>query len=306
MILASALTQAIAVVLALAAAVAYPVGTAMQQKANLVQMRRGETGAADATKDVLRQTMWWAGMVVGLLGFVLQGVALSFGALVLVMPILITQLVFMVPAGAWVVGGEMHAHEWWGVALATVGLAVFLVSVRPESGLDSGPVRSWTIATAICGGLFLVLLIVARGSGSFRAALLGAAAGIEAGFLSGILKEATADFSFGNWALYAIAVFGIANVLVINIAIRAGRLSTAQTLIAVVSTIVSFALGLTVFREAVSMTPLIGLLAGAGLVVMGSGTWMLSRSPSLVALDTVAAAADAGKRDVDLGDEPAP
>lgn len=294
MLLAATAADVAAVVLALLAAMTYPAGSAAQQKAHLRDLLADrDAGVAAATVGVLRQWIWWAGIALGFVGVIMQAGASALAPLVLVAPVLALQLVFLVPASAWVVGTGMEGREWFAAALTTVGLAATLVALQPQEGVDLGRTGDWLEAAAVCAVLFAVFWIASLSDSPYKAALRGTAAGVHAGVVGAVIKQAVEAPNLGNWAVWAMAVLGVMNVVWINSALRVGRLATGMTMIVVWGTIVTSGIGLWVFREELALTPLLGFVAVLALTAVGIGIALLAKSPSLLALEETTAEAEA-------------
>lgn len=274
-------------VLAVVAAFLFTAGLAMQQRANLDAMRSAPgsgSGAGAGAVDVVRRPMWLLGGAVGLVGFVIEGVALRLGAFLLVVPVLATQLVFMVPCGAWVVRGRVQRREWIPAILVLVGIVVFEVAFRPEAGRATGTPLAWVLTFAVSAVAIAALFAAGRLFGSYRAALYGCGAGTWAALVGALLKEATGA---SLWAFAAIVVAGPLNVVLLNLAVRAGRLSSAQTTVVAIGTVVSLVVGVVVFAETVSLDAWRIAAGVAAVVAAGWGIAGLARSPSLLVLDEI-------------------
>lgn len=272
----------LAAVLAVVAAFLYTAGLAMQQRANLDAMRSGGSSGAVA---VVKRPMWLLGSAVGIVGFVVQGVALVFGAFLLVVPILATQLAFMVPAGAWVVRTRVQRREWLPAILVLAGVAVFEVAFRPEAGRDTGLPLAWVLTFTVSIAVIAALFAAGRVWESYRAALYGCGAGTWAALVGALLKEATGG---SLWAFAAIVVAGPLNVFLLNVAVRAGRLSSAQTTVVAIGTAVSLVVGVVVFSETVALDAWRIMAGVASVLAAGWGIAGLARSPSLLVLDDIA------------------
>jgi len=278
--------ELLAVVLAVGAAFLYTAGLAMQQRGNLDAMRSrsGGAGAAAGAVAVVKRPMWLLGNLVSFAGFGLQAVALYLGAFLLVVPILATELAFMVPAGAWVVRSHVQRREWAPALMVLAGVVVFEVALLPEAGRGTGTALAWVVTFAVSGGLVGALFGAGRALPDYRAALYGCGAGIWASLVGALLKEATGG---SWWALGAIVIVGPLNILFLNVAIRAGRLSSAQTTVVAISTVVSLVIGVVVFDETVVLDAIRIVAAVAAVVVAAWGTVGLARSPSLLVLDEI-------------------
>lgn len=278
--------EALAAVLAVVTAFLYTAGLAMQQRGNLDAMRSetGATATSGAVVAVLKRPMWLLGNLVGFAGFGVQALALAFGPFLLVVPILATELAFMVPAGAWVVRSRVQRSEWAPAIMVLVGVAVFEVAFRPQPGRDTGTAGAWIVTFAVSIVLIAALFALGRALPDYRAALYGCGAGTWAALLGALLKDVTGG---SLWALAAIAVAGPLNVVLLNIAVRAGRLSSAQTTVVAIGTVVSLVVGVAVFSETVQLGVWSVVAGIAAVAVAGWGIAGLARSPSLLVLDEI-------------------
>jgi len=147
------------------------------------------------------------------------------------------------------------------------------------------------LALAVPPAAFLVL---AERLPEYRAALRGAAAGWEGGITGAVSKQVIgligggAGAVFSDWSIWGLAVLGPVDILLVNAALRAGRLSSAMVAITVAGPVSSLFLAGAVFDEQVAAGA--GALAGAAIaaVVGGFGIAALARSESLLALDASA------------------
>ncbi len=110
------------VLVALAAAALYSVAVGLQA-VEARQAPREETLRFALLGRLIRRPLWLAGAVTGILGWVLQAVALSFAPLTLVEPTLAASLVFLLIFGARALGEHVGGREVVGVLAVSVGLA---------------------------------------------------------------------------------------------------------------------------------------------------------------------------------------
>jgi uncharacterized membrane protein len=94
----------------------------------------------------LRRGVWLAGFALMIGSFLLQALALHFGRLSQVQPILVTELLFLVfILSAWF-GYRVGPREWMGVGLVSAGLAGFLVFAAPIGGDQLPGSLGWVAA----------------------------------------------------------------------------------------------------------------------------------------------------------------
>lgn len=283
-------------VLAVVAAGVFVAGMALQQKGNLVVMERAvaDPERSSGAATVVRNPIWIAGAVTMVLGFVLHAGALGLGSIVVVQPLQVSQIIFMVPASAWVVHAAIRRQDWIGAGLVVAGLAAFIVATQPTEGSNTvGGWEGWVWGTVGIVLLTALLWALAGRVPPYQAALMGTAVGVLYGLEAAVLKQAVGQIGDGPtftaistwWAIPSILLVCVALVFLQNVAMRAGRLSASLSTITVVSPISSAVLGILLFDEAISTTApaVTGALAGGVLATVG--VVLLARSPALVAAD---------------------
>jgi drug/metabolite transporter (DMT)-like permease len=274
-----------AIVLAVVSAFAYTLGLALQQKANLATV---EASSRRSTAWRVVSSRWWVlGFALGVAGFVLHGVALAVGSLTLVQVLQVSQIVFMVPMSAWVAHVALRRRDWLGGALVGLGLLGLLLALSPGQDTRQGSVGSWTAMSL--GSAVAVVVLLAWGHGSrWTAPLYGAAAGLVFGVEAATLKVASddlqADFSLltalrpATWITLALAVLGV---VIQNLALRAGSLSSAQASMTIATPILSAVIGWAVFGEHLDVGPATVAIGLACAVIAVAGVVLLSRSDAL-------------------------
>jgi drug/metabolite transporter (DMT)-like permease len=287
-----------AVALAVVSAFAYTLGLALQQKANLATI--GSSGSRLSTVWRVVSSRWWiVGFALGVGGFILHGVALAVGSLTLVQILQVSQIVFMVPLSAWVAHVALRRGDWVGGALVGVGLVGLLLALSPSQDTRQGTTTSWTLVSV--GAAVAVVLLVLAGRGSpWKAPLYGAAAGVlfgvEAATLKVVSDDLQNDFSLltalrpATWITLVLAVVGV---VIQNLALRAGSLSSAQASLTIATPIVSAIIGGAVFGEHLDVNPTTVAVAVVCAALAVVGVVLLSRSDALAtpaAPGTVAAA----------------
>src|SRR6201991_866823 len=117
----NALSQLLAVIFALLAALCAAVGMVVRQRAIQDQSRRDSP--ADSSGDAVvtswvSQPLWWAGTVAAFAGYAFQAVALSYGSLLLVQPLIVSSLLFVLPLGAKFLRQHVRPSDWrWSLVL---------------------------------------------------------------------------------------------------------------------------------------------------------------------------------------------
>jgi drug/metabolite transporter (DMT)-like permease len=241
--------------------------------------------------DLVRRPLFVASIAVNVAGAGLQVLALRFGSLALVQPLLVLSLLFaVVIASVGVQRRPPDAVLLAGVACCAAGIAGFLAVARPHGG--TGTVGSAT-ALPLAGGLAVVLaggLAAARwGPRAVRplwlAAGCGAAFGVNALLLKIVPGTLPAGFAdpLRQWPLYLMVIVTPVAFLLNQNAFQAGTLiAPVLALITTADPLVSMAAGVACLHEKIAAAP--ADLAAEGLflaVTMGGIIALAQRAPQV-------------------------
>jgi hypothetical protein len=249
------LSTPFAVVAALASALFLGISSVLDQRST----KRVENRRALSPRivvDLLRQPLWLAAIGANIAGFALQVVALDFGSLALVEPILACDLVFAVLL-LWYRGQRANLeppkvkHLLAGVAATTVGVAGFLAIGQPSAGRAQA--RFGTLPPLAIGIVVVVggCLAVAARSRNLRPLALALACGVCYGVAAFLIKLLTSEFGgglaqvFTDWPIYVFAVVGPAGYILNQDAFQQGTLlAPVQAIISAADPVISIALGI--------------------------------------------------------------
>jgi hypothetical protein len=275
----------LAILFALLAAATNGVASVLQRKANLDEVEADRTGVG-ALVDLIRRPLWLTAIGAMIVSFVLQGAALSSGALALVQPLMALDLPMTLLLGSLVFHRSLGRRAWGDIAVMTTGTGVFLFALDPTGG---SPVEAsgteWALAAGATGAVVVLLGVAGAASkGNRRAALLGIATGVcfalTAVFMSAALAGGLTAETFTRWQTYLVAVAGVTAVVYLQEALRAGQLVAVQPGVTLSDPVVAVVLGVFLFRESVrSGLWVVAVILGAAAVVWGAVR--LSRSPTL-------------------------
>jgi drug/metabolite transporter (DMT)-like permease len=277
----------LSVVLAILAAMANATASVLQRKAARRQPA-DESLSVRLLWDLVHQPAWIGGITAILIGFALQAAALATGPILLIQPVLVVELAFTLLLSGYVFRTRLRAREWTAVAGMSVGVALLLVAFAPHGG---DPRQASALAWALgCGvtvavvGTLVVLGLRARRAR--RAAFLGVAVGVWFGFTAALVAGMTAAFDAGfgeamrSWQTWSILVVGPLGFVLLQNALRAGRLVASQPGMTLSNPLSAVAWGVVVFGEQVRDGEwIIAQIAGAALVA--GCTVLLARSPLL-------------------------
>jgi drug/metabolite transporter (DMT)-like permease len=205
------LSSLIAVTSGLGAAMVFGLSSVAEQRGTKRVKQRQALSPA-ILLDLVRQPLWDTAIAATLVGFALQVVALRFGPLALVEPILVCDLIFAVLISSYL-RGLWDPVLVGGVAACAAGVAGFLIIARPSGGKST---VSLDVVMPLAAGLAAAVggcLIVARRSQNLRPLALALACGINYGAAAFLIKIATSQGGglihlLTNWPIYALAVVG--------------------------------------------------------------------------------------------------
>src|ERR1700735_1796662 len=135
----------VAIIFAVLSALSNACGAILQRLAVVSRTSGARPGWRTAI-DLVRQPMWLLGalFLIGTFGF--QAVALYFGPLSVVQPILVLELIFTLGLRAFLLHDDIAARTWSAALMICVGLAAFLVAASPTEGTHVPDAGQWIVA----------------------------------------------------------------------------------------------------------------------------------------------------------------
>ncbi len=245
----------VAVLAGLAAACSFGVGAALQHRqVQLAPM----TGRAPfrLLAHLARRRLWLAGIALATAAYGFQALALAFGPLSLVAPVVALDLLFAIPIAAKWSRQRMRAVDWGGCALAATGVAVFLAASPPAAGRSNATAGDWALAF---GAVALVAVVTVTVGMHARAPIWAALAAVSAGAVFGLTAALTLSLTrllreghgsiFWHWQLWALLALGIAGLLLSASAFQAGALSVSLPIMDTVEPLSGVLIGTLAFGE---------------------------------------------------------
>jgi drug/metabolite transporter (DMT)-like permease len=273
-------------------AVAAVLAAASNALASVLQRKAVHSAVASETFRLrliwvlIPRKMWLGGIAALIAGFLFQVVALSFGSLSLVQPILVTELPFTMFLVALLFRIRLGRESWLAVGVLTAGLVVLLTAAAPAEGHRHPGRIEWAIATIVTAGVIAYLVMAARPlSGAGRAAVLGVAAGLGFSFTAALMKEVTRVLPKGpavlltSWPVYAMVGAGLISLFLLQLALQ-NTLVVVQPALNVSDPVASIAYGVGLFGEKIRLGGWSVLeILGVGLILYGSAR--LAASPPI-------------------------
>jgi drug/metabolite transporter (DMT)-like permease len=277
-------------VLAVAAALSNALISVLQRM-GVEDAKEEDTLKLSLITHALRRGVWLAGFALMVGSFILQALALHFGSLSEVQPILVTELLFLVFILSVWFQYRTGPVEWLGVVLASGGLAGFLFFSSPTPGGETPSNLDWILVGGSCvGAMVIATLLALRGPRWWRAAMFGVAAAVGYAFTASLTKEVThyvaVDWTtmFLHWQTYGVAVFGVLSVFLTQNAFHAGPIGASQAALVLVDPIVSISIGIALFADNLQTQGVRGPLEAISLLVLIVGGFILSHSSAVALL----------------------
>ncbi|GAA1210155.1 DMT family transporter [Pseudonocardia alaniniphila] len=238
--------------------------------------------------ELLARPMWLLGLVATIVALFFQIVALAFGPLAVVQPLLVTGVAFAAVFAALMSGHRPDPLILLGALLCAAGLSTFLLLARPTAGSTDGDIDLWgglplaiALAVVVVGCIFYAASV----EHPSRVLALALATGVLYGVTAGLMKVITGqlrlglDEPFRHPVLYIVCIIGPIGFLLSQNTFQAGQLvAPAVAVITSVDPVVGVLIGVGWLGEELDTSP--AQLAGeclAALVVIGSIALIVAR-----------------------------
>jgi drug/metabolite transporter (DMT)-like permease len=274
------LNSALAIVLGVTAALMFGVASvADQHSTKLVKQRKALS--PKIFLDLMRKPLWLASVGGTLTGFALQVLALNFGPLALVEPLLACGLIFAVLINSYL-RRRFYPVLLGGVVGTAAGIAGFLIIANPTAGrAHVSFVSVLPLGAGLVAGVAACLAVSQRNARVRPLALAlacGICYGVSAFLVKLVIIDAGAGFTklFTDWPIYALAIVGPLGFLLNENAFQSGTLlAPVLSIITVCDPVISVALGAVWLGEGLSSSAagIVGeiltlMLMAAGVVVI--------------------------------------
>lgn len=235
--------------------------------------------------DLIKQPVWIFGTLFLILTFVFGILALDFGQIAAVQPIVVVELLFTLALRRVWLKDRINKRAWSAASMLSVGLAGFLLIAHPQPGSRVVPIHSWILALSITIVIITILLAIGRkGSPARRAALIGSAGAVVWSIDAGFVKSTTEVLArhgwsgvLEDWPLYALIATGLLGEFLVQVALHVGPLSASQPAMLIVEPFAGICVGILLFGEKIAHSPLDILGATGSLIVMLMGVVLISR-----------------------------
>ena len=277
------LTGTGAVAAALGSAIGYAISSVIQHRT----ARRAPPGTGlrfGLLSHLAARPIWLIGLVIAIIAFALHAIALSLGELAVIQPLLISGVLFALPASVLLEHRRPSITEWSWAALLVAGIAAFLISAHPTVDQVPSDTDRLAVLVTVGTGLAAGIIIVGQRIGrQRRAALLGLSAGVTYGITAALIKQVTRTAGQGpfhvltSWSPYALIVIGAFALIVNQAAYQAGPLSASLPAMTMADPVVAIAIGVLVFNEHLNHTPTAVLIESLSTIAVIAATIHLAQ-----------------------------
>jgi hypothetical protein len=270
--------------LALLAALAFAVGTVLQQRGSL--STEAPEGDPRFLIEIVKTPVWRIGAACQAAGWVLQASALARGSLVLVQALCSLSLVFALPLGARLTDQVIGTRSLVGAVLTLGGIVTFIAVAQPAGGTTAPAAAAWwSAAIAAAAAMWTLARIARRRGGAIAAALFATGAGISFAYQAAVTKEFTAQLGHGvahllaTWSTYVLIVSALAGFALQQSALKTGRLAPAMAASNAATLIMSAVFGGVILGEHLVGSEGNGPVGLVGLGCAVTGVIILASTP---------------------------
>lgn len=269
----------VAVLVAVAGAVTFGASDVIEQRATHRVAKRPPLDLK-LFADLAVNRLWLIGITVDIAASGMQAIALHFGPLALVQPILVLDLLFAAVIAAALARRRPDRVMSTGLLACAGGLALFLAAARPQSPpVSVSPTILPPLGVGIAGVIALCLVAWRVSPQRFLPLATAFACGAIFGVTAFLLKEITQTIGLGfnppsqQWPLYAFIVAEPIGFLLNQNAFQESSLIAPVLAIRTVTDpLVAIGIGLLWLHEQIAGSPAAIAAEVAGLIIMSGGS----------------------------------
>lgn len=240
--------------------------------------------------EMVKSRLFIFGFVLQAIAFLLQAVALKYGPLTIVEPIMSLDIVFFLLLIHFKLKIHIKFADWLAVLAIIIGLSGLFLATNPSGGTLEYKLKPWIILISILGTIIVLIAISIR---QIRNSKLRAFLAALAAASSFALNAAFIKLSFNlynryglhilitSWPIYALIISGIFSIYLMVNAYGAGPLSISQTVIGVSEPAISVLIGVLIFSEGYSTSTTSLIFGSICSLIIIYGIISLAISPRL-------------------------
>lgn len=240
-------------------------------------------------KNLSKNPKWIGAAGLAIIAYLFQAAAVRDGSLILVEPLLTTDLIFIMMILHFSKRTPVGKKEWLSILMICFGLSGMLISANPRAGQKPYDLTHLILSSAIILAViaFGIYLVRRTKSHRHRAALSGVAAGFSFALVIAFTKIVSIQLSHGllfvltHWQVWALAASGIVGTIMSQNTYGAGPLASSQPAMELAEPLVSIFLGVYLFSDRVNLNAINLFFAVLSAVIAGVGIATLGRSKRL-------------------------
>ncbi len=240
--------------------------------------------------EIFKSRLFLLGLLLQLLAAISQAVALKNGSLIVVEPLLTSDLIFLLLIIHFKLKISIKPRDWVAALAVIVGLAGLFLAFQPRGGHLSYQAQPWIILASIVAPLVVILALIIRKlkSANLRALLAGMAAAMAFAMNAALVKLSFNLYTahglaslLASWPVYAFIVSGIISLYLMVNAFGSGPLAISQPVMEVSEPAIAATIGIMIFGDSFDSS-LAALAAGLSFVViLITGIILLGSSPRI-------------------------
>ncbi len=240
--------------------------------------------------EIFKSRLFLFGLLLQTLAALAQAVALKNGGLIIVEPLLTSDLIFLLLIIHFKLKIRIKPRDWLAAIAVMIGLAGLFLAANPQQGHLSYQAFPWIILAAIVTPLVVVLAIIIRRlkSANLRALLAGIAAATSFAMNAALVKLSFNLFAahglarlLADWPVYAFIISGIISLYLMVNAYGSGPLAISQPVMEVIEPAIAVTIGVMIFGDSYDSS-LSAMAAGLGFaLILITGIILLGSSPRI-------------------------
>jgi hypothetical protein len=240
--------------------------------------------------EIFKSRLFLFGLLLQTLAALAQAVALKNGGLIIVEPLLTSDLIFLLLIMHFKLNIQIKPRDWLAAVAVMVGLAGLFLAANPKGGHLRYQAYPWILLLAVVVPLIIFLIIIIRKlkSANLRAMLAGIAAATAFAMNAALVKLSFNLFDhhglaalMASWPVYAFIVSGIISLYLMVNAYGAGPLAISQPVMEVSEPAIAITIGIMIFGDSYDSS-ITAIAIGMGFVViLIVGIILLGSSPRI-------------------------
>mgnify|MGYP006053429461 FL=1 len=281
----------IAIVVMLLSALTYAVSFVLQHKGTQAVVAASESaGGSGGMGKLVTNKIWVIGVLLMGVAFIMHLVALKFGSVAVVQPLVVAELIFIPPVAYLISKTKIVARQWVAIVVVAAALAGFLVIAKPTEGDAVPSGLAWTLVIGGCTVAVVLLIVIGeRLPLQGRAALCGIAAGVVNAMLAIVAKGAfEAPSMFTSPLFYITLILCFATLYVNAIAFKRGPITISSPAMIAINPVVSVVMAMILFDDMITTTPFAIAAIIVCCIAVGIGIVVLTQAEAAVEEDVAA------------------